>query len=103
MGAMVSDSRAHRTEAADHMRSSEARKFLSRISGARGVGGVLLVRKSDPGPEGEDLAPGSPLRWPKCECGSPKCPDYQARPQAAREELSARVAEANERSRRGGL
>lgn len=54
---MVSDSKAHGTEAADHLGSSEARQFLSRLSGAFGVGGVLIVHKSDPGPEGADLAP----------------------------------------------
>ncbi|MFE2077610.1 hypothetical protein [Streptomyces misionensis] len=53
---MVSDSKAHGTEVADHLGSSEARQFLSRLSGAFG-GGVLMVQKSDPGPEGADLAP----------------------------------------------
>ncbi|MET9171683.1 hypothetical protein ABZX64_11585 [Streptomyces misionensis] len=48
---MVSDSKAHGTEAADHLGSSEARQFLSRLSGAFGVGGVLMVQKSDPGAE----------------------------------------------------
>ncbi|MCF3962456.1 hypothetical protein [Streptomyces fuscigenes] len=42
----------------------------------------------------EDLVPGKALRWPKCECGSPKCPDYDAsRP---------RAAERDRRSGRGG-
>lgn len=99
----MSDSRAHGTEAADHLGSSEARQFLSRLSGAFGVGGVLMVQKSNPGPEGADLAPNSALCWPRCECGSPKCPDYEAPPGQPPERLSNRVAEANARSRRGGL
>jgi hypothetical protein len=99
----MGEGRAQETGSTDRLGSSEARWFLSRLSGAISADGVLMVQKSNPGPEGADLAPGSALRWPRCECGSPKCPDYQARPQAAREELSARVAEANERSRRGGL
>ena len=103
MGAMVSDSKAHGTEAADHLGSSEARQFLFRLSGAFGVGGVLMVQKSDPGPEGADLAPSSALRWPRCECGSPKCPDYKPPPNSPSAGLSGRVAAANARSRRGGL
>lgn len=73
----MGESKAQDTEAAGHLSSSEARRFLSRLSGVLGVGGVLLVQKSDSGAEGADLAPGSALRWPKCECGSPKCPDYE--------------------------
>lgn len=98
-----SDSRAQGTESADHLGGSEARQFLSRLSGTFGVGGVLMVQKSDSGPEGADLAPGSALRWPRCECGSPKCPDYKAPPNGPTEALRSRVAEANARSRRGGL
>lgn len=102
---MVSDSdgRAQSTESADHLGSSEARQFLSRLSGAFGGGGVLMVQKSGPGLEGADLAPGSALRWPRCECGSPKCPDYKAPPNGPTEGQSSRVAEAKARSRRGGL
>lgn len=89
------------------MTSSEARRFLSRLSEAHGVGGVLLVRKRDAEEEGTDRAPGSALRWPKCECGSPKCPDHEppAEPSAkpSADELSAKVAEANRRSRRSRL
>lgn len=103
MGAMVSDDRAHGTEAADHLGSREARGFLSCLSRTFGVGGVLVVQKSDPGPEGADLPPSSALRWPRCECGSPKCPDYKPPPKIPSEELSSRVAAANARSRRGGL
>ncbi|GGZ17012.1 hypothetical protein GCM10010365_41320 [Streptomyces poonensis] len=98
---MVSDSRAHRTEAADHLDSNEARQFLSRLSGAFGGGGVLRVPKSSPGPEGADLAPGSALRWPKCECGNPRCPDYEPPAQSLAERLSDRVAEINKRSKGG--
>lgn len=100
---MVSGGGAHGTEAVDHLGSSEARQFLSRLSGAFGVGGVLMVRKSDPGPEGADLAPNSALRWPRCECGSPKCPDYKPPPIGPSEGLRGGVAAADERSRRGGL
>lgn len=100
---MVSDSRAHGTGAPDHSGSSGARRSLSRLSGVFGVGGVLMVQKSDPGPEGADLAPSSALHWPRCECGSPKCPDHKHPSNSPSEGLSARVAEANARSRRGGL
>jgi hypothetical protein len=99
----MGESRARGTEPADHLGSSEARQFLSRLSDAFGVGGVLMVHKSDPGPEGADMAPGSALRWPRCECGSPKCPDYKSPPNGPTEGLSSRVAEANARSRGGGL
>ncbi|MFI5755133.1 hypothetical protein [Streptomyces sp. NPDC051569] len=60
------------------MTRSESRRILSLLETAFGADGVLLVRKSDPGAEGADLVPGSALRWPPCECGSPKCPDYVA-------------------------
>lgn len=99
----MGESKAREPEAADRLGSSEARQFLSRLSGAFGVNGVLMVQKSDPGSEGTDLAPGSGLRWPPCECGSSKCPDYKAPPNRPTEELSHKVAEANARSRRGGL
>lgn len=98
----MSETKAQDTEATAHPNCSEARQFLSRLSGARGVDGVLLVSRSDPGPEGAGLGPGSPFHWPKCACGSPKCPDYQAHPPATQEEMRARVAEVNRRSRRGG-
>jgi hypothetical protein len=86
------------------MTSSEARRFLSRLAGAFGVDGVLVVRKAEPGAgaEGADLAPGSGLRWPACECGHSLCPDYKS-PASLAEELSARVAERNKWSRRGRL
>lgn len=54
---MASDSRAHGTESADHLGSSEARQFLSRLSGAFGKDGVLMVQRTNPDPEGADLAP----------------------------------------------
>lgn len=76
----MGESRAQDTETADRLGSSEARQFLSRLSGAFGVNGVLMVQKSNPGPEGADLAPSSALHWPRCECGSPKCPDYKPPP-----------------------
>ncbi|GHF63684.1 hypothetical protein GCM10010218_51320 [Streptomyces mashuensis] len=100
---MVSDGKACDDRATDHMDSGETRRFLSRLSGALGATGVLLVQKVDPGPEGADLVPGSGLRWPKCECGSPKCPDYDPTAGRPGEELRARVAEANRWSRRSGL
>lgn len=100
----MGDSEAHDNGSADHMGSGEARRFLSQLSGAFGVGGVLLVGKADAGgPEGAALAPSDGLKWPRCECGSPRCPDYEAPAVRPTEELGARVAEANERSRRGGL
>lgn len=99
----MGESKVQDTEAVDRLGSSEARQFLSRLSEALGVDGVLIVQKSDPGPEGADLAPSSALRWPQCECGSPRCPDYKAAPNKPTEGLSSRVAEANARSRRGGL
>lgn len=89
---------------ADHLSSGESRRFLSRLVEAFGVGGALLVAKTDTGgPEGGDLAPGDGLKWPRCRCGSPRCPDYRAPAVQSTEELSARVAEVNERSRRSGL
>ena len=58
--------------------SSRARWNLSRLTGAFGRGGVLVVPKGDPGAGGADLAPGAALRWPPCECGHSMCPDYVA-------------------------
>lgn len=94
---------AQNAEAADHLGSGEAREFLSRLSGAIGVGGVLMVQESAPGFEGADLAPGSALSWPRCECGSPRCPDYNDPPNRPPEGLSSNVAESDARSRGGGL
>jgi hypothetical protein len=86
------------------MTHSKARRFLSRLADEFGSNGALIIQKSTPGTEGEDLLPGSALRWPACECGHPLCPDYRApAPEASAGELSARVAERNRRSRRGGL
>ncbi len=97
----MGESRTQDTEGANHPGSSEARQFLSRLSEAFGVGGVVMVQKSAPGPEGADLAPSSALHWPRCECGSPKCPDYKPPPNSPSEGLRGRVAAANARSRRG--
>ncbi|MEU3187129.1 hypothetical protein ABZ707_23435 [Streptomyces sp. NPDC006923] len=83
------------------MTRSDARRFLSLLSDVFGVDGVLIVPKTEPGGEGADLVPGSALRWPKCECGGPKCPDYEP-PAPPGDELSARLAEQNKRSSRGG-
>ncbi|MFI6699530.1 hypothetical protein ACIBJC_11240 [Streptomyces sp. NPDC050509] len=58
------------------MTGSEARQRLTMLIATFGVDGTLVVRKGEPGAEGADLAPGSALKWPPCECGSPKCPDY---------------------------
>ncbi|WKK24979.1 hypothetical protein QZH56_04985 [Streptomyces olivoreticuli] len=91
------------SEQPDTAQSGEARRFLSRLSGACGVGGVLLVRKDAPDSDGADLAPGDGLRWPKCQCGSARCPDYAPSPAPPHEGLRAKVAEANRRSRKGGL
>lgn len=99
----MSENTTQDTDSADRPGSSEARRFLSRLSGAFGMDGVLMVRKSSPGPEGADLAPSSALCWPRCECGRPECPDREAPPGRSTEGLSSRVAEANARSRRGGL
>ncbi len=99
----MGNSKAQGTEAADRLGSGEARRFLSRLSGALGVDGVLMVPKNAPGPEGADLAPSSALQWPRCECGLAKCPDFEAPPIRPTEGLSSRVAETNARSRRGGL
>lgn len=90
------------------MTGSEARRLLSRLVDAFGVDGALVVWKAGPGGEpgggadGADLAPGSGLRWPDCECGHSLCPDYKP-PVSPAEELSARVAERNKWSRRGRL
>ncbi|MFE7129811.1 hypothetical protein ACFVIM_03040 [Streptomyces sp. NPDC057638] len=81
--------------------STEARRFLSRLSGARGVAGVLLMQKADPGPEGADLVPGDALRWPKCRCGSERCPDYVPQAERTANGLLSRLVEVNQRSRRG--
>ncbi|WP_405796891.1 hypothetical protein [Streptomyces sp. NBC_01506] len=68
-----------------------------------GTDGVLVVRKLDGDDDtGQLLGPGAALAWPKCECGSPKCPDYVA-PTTISTELSARLAERNQHSRRGRL
>ncbi|MFI6702045.1 hypothetical protein ACIBJC_24270 [Streptomyces sp. NPDC050509] len=77
---------------------SEARDLLSRLSDAFGRGGVFVLGK-EPVAEGADLAPGSALRWPKCECGKPVCPDYEPGDQR----ISARLADRNKRSSRGGV
>ncbi|MFD5895198.1 hypothetical protein [Streptomyces sp. NPDC060366] len=80
---------------------------------AFGTDGVLVVRKLDSGSgSGSDgdgdndtaqlLGPGAALAWPKCECGSPKCPDYVT-PAPPPTGLSARLAERNQHSRRGRL
>ncbi|MET9482157.1 hypothetical protein [Streptomyces sp. NPDC006638] len=75
------------------MSSSDARRLLSQLTEAFGVDGMLIVRKSEPGTggdggngngngegDGADLVPGSGLRWPKCRCGRPVCPDYRPDP-----------------------
>lgn len=92
------------------MSGSEARRVLSRLMSAFGTDGVLVVRKVDgkdgygDGDGGDDpeqlLGPGAALAWPKCECGSPKCPDYVP-PASPPTGLSARLAERNQHSRRG--
>lgn len=56
--------------------SSKARRYLSRLTGAFGRDGVLIVPKDETGANGADLVPGAALRWPPCECGHPQCPDY---------------------------
>ncbi|MFI5758253.1 hypothetical protein [Streptomyces sp. NPDC051569] len=58
------------------MTRSEARRYLGRLTNALGTDGVLIVPNPTPETEGADLAPGSALKWPPCECGHPKCPDY---------------------------
>ncbi|MEH0419208.1 hypothetical protein [Streptomyces sp. B21-083] len=98
---MTGEIRPQGTEVVYRTGSSEARRSLSGLFEAFGVDGVLLVRKSEPGAEEADVAPGSGLK-PGCRCGGPKCPDYEAVPKRPAEELSAKVAEANRRSRRGG-
>ncbi|AQU67555.1 hypothetical protein BBN63_16225 [Streptomyces niveus] len=89
------------------MSGSEARRFLSRLMNAFGTDGVLVVRKLDSGSEADKdpewlLGPGAALAWPKCECGSPKCPDYVP-PDPPPTGLSARLAERNQHSWRGRL
>ncbi|WP_133243346.1 hypothetical protein [Streptomyces scopuliridis] len=64
------------------MTGSEARQRLSLLIATLGTDGALLVRKGVPGAEGADLAPASALKWPPCECGNPKCPDYEPPPAA---------------------
>jgi hypothetical protein len=76
----MDENEAQDTGSADRPDSSEARQYLSRLSRAFGVGGVLVVQKSAPGPEGADLSPGSALQWPRCRCGTAKCPDSQVPP-----------------------
>ncbi|TXL91723.1 hypothetical protein [Streptomyces sp. IB2014 016-6] len=89
------------------MSGSEARRLLSRLMNAFGTDGVLVVRKLDSGSDNDHdtaqlLGPGAALAWPKCECGSPKCPDYVP-PAPPPTGLSARLAERNQHSRRGRL
>ncbi|MYV53061.1 hypothetical protein [Streptomyces sp. SID3212] len=71
------------------MSGSDARRLLSQLTEAFGVDGMLIVRKPEPGAgdnggngdgDGADLVPGSGLRWPKCRCGQPVCPDYRPDP-----------------------
>ncbi|WP_329457331.1 hypothetical protein [Streptomyces sp. NBC_01497] len=94
------------------MTQSKARRVLTELTETMGKDGVLIVHKDEempgraadlpqealdadgPGDAWEDVVPGKALRWPKCECGSPKCPDYDA--------LRTKVAERNRRSSRGG-
>ncbi len=94
----MGDTEARDIGPTDRMGSSEARQFLSRLSSALGSGGVLVARKRSHGSEGADVTPVDGLEWPKCECGSPRCPDYQARPGAVGDALRSEVAGANERS-----
>ncbi|MFD3487555.1 MULTISPECIES: hypothetical protein [unclassified Streptomyces] len=86
------------------MSGSDARRFLSRLMSTFGTDGVLVVRKIDGNGDGggnadaeQVLGPGAVLAWPKCQCGSAKCPDFV--PPASN--LSARLAERNRHSRRG--
>ncbi|MFJ4922073.1 hypothetical protein [Streptomyces sp. NPDC088725] len=81
---------------------SKARRYLSRLAEESGADRVLVVPKSEPGVEGADLVPGSALRWPPCECGHPRCPDYVP-PEQAAGKLGALVAECDGRSRKSGL
>lgn len=82
------------------MSGSDARRFLARLMSTFGTDGVLVVRKLDGDDDTQQLlGPGAALAWPKCECGSAKCPDYVPPPS----ELSTRLAERNRHSRRGGL
>lgn len=86
------------------MSGSDARRFLSRLMSTFGTDGVLVVRKLDGGGNADAdaeqiLGPGAALAWPKCQCGNARCPDYVPPPS----DLSARLAERNRHSRRGGL
>lgn len=91
------------------MSGSDARRFLSRLMSTFGTDGVLVVRKIDSNGSGggnadteQILGPGAALAWPKCQCGHMKCPDYvPPPPPSAASELSARLAERNQHSRRG--
>lgn len=101
---MTGGSETDNSGATGRMSSGESRRFLSQLSEAFGVGGVLLVGKAaEGGPEGADLAPGSSLRWPRCRCGSPRYPDYRGPAAQVQDEQSTKVFEADERSRRTGL
>jgi hypothetical protein len=89
-------------------RRSPARRTLSELTETLGKDGILIVPKrgdaprgpsmsvaaDDPGDAWEDVVPGKALRWPKCRCGSPKCPDYDASP--------SKVADRNGYSSRSG-
>lgn len=99
---MVSGSERDDIGPAARMSRGEGRRFLSQLAGTFAISGAVLVAKADGGgPESGDPPPSDGLKWPKCQCGSPRCPDYPAitRTQG---ELGAKVAEINERSRRGG-
>ncbi|MFJ1746355.1 hypothetical protein ACIOJD_08965 [Streptomyces sp. NPDC088116] len=85
------------------MTGSEVRKRLSLLIATFGSDGALVVPKSGLDADGADLAPGSALKWPPCQCGSRKCPDYKTPGAPSAEELSARVKERNRRSSRGGM
>jgi hypothetical protein len=89
----------------------EPRSGLVRESDAEGV---LVFPKADARDSGDlnVVLVRSALVWPPCRCGSPKCPDYKpssenvdpAEPTLSgnpRTGLSKRVADLNERSRRG--
>jgi hypothetical protein len=82
---------------------SSGRAVLRREAVLQGEAGSVEAAEGTEGAEDtegpddawEDVVPGKALRWPKCECGSPKCPDYDA--------LRTKVAERNRRSSRGGI